>query len=150
MQSTFKERLTLHLHEYLDEKIDAFKQHIASIQESRDSDTKSSAGDKFETGRAMADIELGNVERQLNQTLNQKQELSRLSPNNHDRAHFGSLVHTQQGIYFLAISLGALSLEGQDIFCISLSSPIGELLKGKSIGENITFRGKTIQITAIE
>lgn len=150
MSKDFKEQLILHLHSILDEKINGFKANISSIQESRDNDTKSSAGDKFETGRAMADIELANVERQLNQTLNQKQELNRLSPNaDHNNAHYGSLVHTTAGLYFLAISMGPVKFDKQKVFCISLSSPIGEAIKGKKAGEDFSFRGRSITIKDI-
>ncbi len=53
----------------LDDKIEILKEEIESTKESRNNDTKSSAGDKYETGRAMMQIELDKNEAQLNKTV---------------------------------------------------------------------------------
>ena len=58
------------LQEMLDRKIESAKKAIESAKEARDSDTKSSVGDKYETGRAMMQIELEKNEVQLNKVIN--------------------------------------------------------------------------------
>jgi len=62
---------------------------------------------------------------------------------------FGSLVTTDQGRYFIAIGLGAVEMEGETCYAISLASPIGQALKDKGVGDVIEFSGKRITIDAI-
>jgi hypothetical protein len=61
----------------------------------------------------------------------------------------GSLVNTNTGNYYLSISLGKLTLHAKDYFLISAVTPIGKLLIGKSIGDSVSFNGKSIEILGI-
>jgi len=56
----------------LDKRIKSAKEFIESAKESRDNDTKSSAGDKFETGREMMQMEIDKNETQLRKALKLK------------------------------------------------------------------------------
>ena len=60
-----KAALVAQLLQHLEQNIAETEQAIASAKESRDNESKSSAGDKYETGRAMMQIELENNGRQL-------------------------------------------------------------------------------------
>jgi len=68
--SEIKEQILNRLHEIVDNKIDIAKSAVDSVKESRNSDTKSSEGDKHETGRAMMQIEPEKNETQLSKALN--------------------------------------------------------------------------------
>ena len=138
------------MHSLLDEKINNINITISSIKESRDSDTKSSAGDKYETGRAMAQIELDNTKRQLNVTQNLKNELNRVSLEKvFQIAGFGSLVKTNQATYFISIGLGEIKVNEETYYCISSVSPIGQVLLGKKAGDEVNFRTQNITILEI-
>ncbi|MBX2974264.1 MAG: hypothetical protein KF797_14300 [Flavobacteriales bacterium] len=63
---------------------------------------------------------------------------------------FGSLVTTDQGVYFIAIGLGPVQVAGNTCYAISLASPIGQLLQGKAAGDAISFNGKRIVVQAVE
>jgi len=137
-----KQQLYQQLHILVAEKADAAKNTIASAKEARDSETKSSVGDKYETGRAMMQAEMSRQEVQLQKALQMKAELSRLNMDKtYTTATLGSLVLTDRGTYFLSIGLGRLP--GSDNhYAISPASPIGQLLLGKKVGDRLVLEGR--------
>jgi transcription elongation GreA/GreB family factor len=146
-----KTALVEHLSTLLAERAAALKSELAATLEARNSDTKSSAGDKHEVGRAMVQQELDQLEMQLAKTQAMQQELARVPLERlYDRVAFGSLVSTDQGTYFIAIGTGAMEMDSGTCYAISLASPIGQALKDKRMGDVITFNGKRITITGIE
>ncbi len=145
-----KAQLIQHLQALLHEKVDTAQMEIASTRDSFASDTKSSAGDKNEVGRAMVQQELDKLEEQRAKLTALQQELARVPLERvFDRVAFGSLVETDQGTYFVAIGLGRIAFEGGSCFAISLASPIGQALKDKSEGDKVLFNGKTITLVKI-
>jgi len=120
-------------------------------KESRDSDTKSSAGDKFETGREMMQREMDKISATLDQYKNQVNLLSKINLHrNYPVVDLGGLIATDQGIYYLSIGLGKIEINSEIIYAISLDSPIGQLLKGKRAGDTVEFRGKTLKINQLK
>lgn len=123
---------------------------INQAQESLESDTKSSAGDKYETAREMIQQDLNRYHEQLDKTQRDLSILQRLDINfTNNNVQLGSLVITDLAFYFIAVSLGRTVSEGESIMVISPSSPIGRLLIGKSVGEQIYFNGKEQMILDI-
>jgi transcription elongation GreA/GreB family factor len=61
----------------------------------------------------------------------------------------GSLVQTSRGNYFLSVGLGKISVEGQDFWAISPTSPIGELMYKKTVGHQFSFNGTKFAIEHI-
>ena len=123
---------------------------INQAQESLESDTKSSAGDKYETAREMIQQDLNRYHEQLDKTQRDLSILQRLDINfTNSNVQLGSLVITDLAFYFIAVSLGRTVSEGESIMVISPSSPIGRLLIGKSVGEQIYFNGKEQMILDI-
>ena len=138
------------LQEIINEKLEVANSAIKLAKEARNNDTKSSAGDKFETGRAMMQIEIENSTVQLNKALFNKTELSKINiKQTYDKAEFGSLVITNQGSYFISIGIGKLEIANKPYFCISLASPIGKLLHNKKIGDKSNFLNKDFIIEDI-
>jgi len=125
----------------LNDKRQELLKHIANTIDSRDSDTKSSAGDKFETSREMAQIELNNLEAQLAKVSKQINELQQISINPTERITIGSLVQTNKAIYLIAIPFGKIQNQNATYYVISLASPIGQLLNQKKKGDSIQFNG---------
>ena len=119
-------------------------------RESRDSDTKSSAGDKFETGREMMQREMDKISASIDQSKNQLNFLSKINLNRpYSIVDLGCLIVTDQGIYYISIGLGKVEINAEVIYAISLDSPIGQLFKGKRIGDILEFRGKTLKINQL-
>ena len=119
-------------------------------QESRNSDTKSSAGDKFETGREMMQREMDKISMWID--LNQN-HLTNLAKINFDRVSelviLGSLIRTENIDYLLGIGVGRIDIEGRNFFSISPESPIGIQFRGKKVGDLIELMGKKIEIKHI-
>lgn len=149
-KTNIKENFLIHLHQLLDEKISLIQQAIDSAKESRDSDTKSSVGDKYETNRAMMQIELEKNQQQLALNLKLKREISDIDiDKNFEKVQFGSFVLTNQGNYFISIGLGKIETKNDSFYAISMASPIGQILKDKIIGDIIQFQAKDIIIEGI-
>ncbi len=114
-------------------------------------ESKSSAGDKHETGRAMLHLEMEKASQQLGVANQMKETLDKIQLNSvSKKIKLGSLITTDQGIYFLSISAGELRLENRSYYAISPSSPIGALLIGKEKGEKIILKAKVITVLKID
>ncbi len=145
-----KEIIVNHLHGVIDKRIETATRDIQIAKESRDNETKSTAGDKYETGRAMVQFEIEKSNVQLNKAIQLKNELAQIDVNKKlNNVVFGSIVRTNQGNYFISIGLGTIIIEQETFYAISLASPIGKVLNRKKVGDKINFLGKTIIITEI-
>ena len=145
MKST-KSEIHLKLRSQLEKSVEEARKEYALAKESRDSDTKSSAGDKFETGREMMQREMDKLSAQVDNTLNSIAKLDRIAdlPASLIISE-GSLVETDQETYYVSIGYGKLDT----VFAISIESPLGIELKGKRVGDRIEMRGRNITIKHI-
>jgi len=138
-----KELIYNYLQEVIKQKIETTQKAIQSAKESRDNDTKSSMGDKYETGRAMIQMELEKYEAQLINSLKSKNELLKLDiKKTYNKIEFGSLVSCNHGNYFISLGVGKVSIENKVYFCISLASPIGKVLQNRNVGDKVEFHEK--------
>ena len=134
----------------LTEKMLVAKAEMEAAQASANTEDKSSAGDKYETGRAMAQRERDMYAKQFDQISSELAILNRIDPKQPSAfVNIGSLISTNFGYYFLSVSIGKLIISEQEITIISKSSPIGKFLFGKKVGENFDFLGKNIEIKTI-
>jgi hypothetical protein len=132
-------------------RMDAAGHAITEAQQASNDDTKSSAGDKYETGREMMQQETNRNLAQLNEANKLLVALNQLNYKTiQDAADAGSLVMTDNGNFFISISAGALVLNGENYFAISPASPIGVKLKGVKSGGSINLNGKNYQILSVK
>ena len=132
------------------QRADTVNEIMAANQKALESETKSSAGDKHETGRAMLQLEMEKASQQLASINEMREVLSRMNTSDHSvTAKAGSLIYTSIGNYFLAIGLGAVNIGPEQFYVVSLASPIGAVLKGKKEGESVIFNGTRILIEQI-
>ena len=144
---SIKQRLFDHCETYIQQKIMAAQNAIDAAQKAANEETKSSVGDKYETGRAMMQLEKEKHAAQLNEGLKLQKVLAQVTPQaTPPTVGLGSLVITSQANYYIAISAGKVTLEEQHYFTISLASPIGQALQHLKAGEQIVFRGQHITI----
>ena len=139
---------------FVNKRLQTVEEILHSHQKSLQSETKSSAGDKHETGRAMIQLEMEKASQQLTGILEMNEILSKIDSSNSGKsnrkmAHLGSVVYTQKANYFLSISAGQIVTENKVFYAISTSSPIGKLLLGKLENEEFLFDGKPIKIQKI-
>lgn len=134
----------------VDINIEAAVSAINSARESMESDSKSSAGDKYETGRAMLHIEIQNNEVQLAKSLDMKRVLLSINADKRcEKVEFGAYVITNNGNYFLSAPIGSLKNDLFSCFAISMGSPLGASMKGKVTGDSFVFNKKSYSIVEI-
>lgn len=135
---------------FVEKRIETAKTALQQAREASNDDTKSSAGDKFETSREMAQQDIERNMRLLSDAEEQLKGLElikELAPS--EQVRNGSLVYTDQGNFYLSISAGQLQLEKVVYFAISVASPIGKLFVGKRKDETVEFNGKKYRIENI-
>lgn len=123
---------------------------MAEIQDAANQETKSSAGDKYETGRSMLQLEKDKLAQQLEQAVEvhrQLVELPQTSPGG--PIAVGHLISTSEGWYLLAAPLGKVTVYQQPVFVLSPAAPLGKMLLGKTIGDEIRLRDRQLSIVAI-
>ncbi|MFC2110156.1 3-oxoacyl-ACP synthase [Bacteroidota bacterium] len=145
-----KETLYNNCKEFIEKKLQTIENAIKSNQEDLNSETKSSAGDKHETGRAMLQLEMEKSGQQLKEVQEMKLLLERVNmEENSEVIRLGSVVKTNFANYFIAISSGKISFEGEDYYAISPSAPIGKQLLGKKNKEKFMFQGRNFSIESL-
>jgi hypothetical protein len=107
---------------------------------SRNSDTKSSAGDKFETSREMAQIEIHKIE---NEILKTQQFITDLA------SKAIQFIITDKGAFLISIPFGKLMVRSTEVFCISNSAPITKQLVNTEISANFEYRGVAYNVLEI-
>ncbi len=145
-----KEKLHNQCLAILDDKIVRMRESIASIEEARNNETKSSAGDKYETTRSMLHLEEEKNKSQLNRIIEQKMILQSIDWKlKKVLVGIGSLVITTQGKYYISAPMGKIGLENETYYCISMSSPIGQKLRGKNISDFVNHGDRSFEILEI-
>ena len=135
---------------FVGERITAAKHALDDAQQASIDDTKSSAGDKYETGREMMKQELDRNMAQLNEANKLKIALQQIAPGiKSNTATEGSLITTDNGAFYLSVSAGKLQLDNDIYFAVSAFSPIGLKLKGLKAGDSFTLNGKNYAILSI-
>jgi transcription elongation GreA/GreB family factor len=120
------------------EKIQNLENLIAETRASSN-DTKSSMGDKYETGREMLQQEINNLQRQLNEVLNQQSLIQKINAEPSSKVQNGALVKTNKGLFYIAASLGEIVFENQKIMTVSIESPLVKAMAGLSKGQNFSI-----------
>lgn len=123
---------------------------MQNAQDSANEETKSSAGDKYETGRAMAQIERDRHAQLFDQLRQERAVLDRIDPDFvFQRVGLGALVTTSVGVFFVSVSAGMVVVEGQKVIAMSPQSPLGASLMGKQAGDSFLFQQKKGLIEAL-
>jgi len=139
-----------HLTKLLSEQVTSLQQQLAEIESARNEETKSSAGDKYETSREMMQQAADQVQGQIDRTRDMLQQLKHLpTPTQSDHLEEGHLVTTDRGIYFLSVPFGKIKGRQPTVYALSVASPLGKLLIGKTVGDSVTFNQRSIFITKI-
>jgi transcription elongation GreA/GreB family factor len=145
-----KEQLHRQCLAFVQERMDNARQAIELAEQSAEEDTKSSAGDKYETGREMLQQEKNRGMAQLAEANKLLVVLNRIGTGGQsDKVSEGSVVLTDNGNFYIAISAGVLSIEGKSFFAVSPASPIGAKLTGCMPGDTFDFNGKTYLIEQV-
>ncbi len=146
MKSTILQYVKTYLDQRMQTSLDAMK----AAQESANGESKSSAGDKYETSRAMGQLDRDMHARMYQQTLEERKLVERIDETAPFRkGALGAFLKTSMGDFFLSVSIGQVDFEGKNVMIISPQSPIGALLLGKGVGDKFSFRGKEAVILEV-
>ena len=136
--------------QFIEQRIETAETALEQAREASNDDTKSSAGDKFETTREMMQQD---ITRNKSLLMDARQNLQVLASIKDfpasDTIKNGSLVFTSEGNFYISISAGQLKLEGNTYFAISALSPIGQLLLGKKAADTVKFNQKEYKILEV-
>lgn len=134
----------------LNEKIAALQQQANELQQSIAAETKSSVGDKYETGRAMLHLEQEKNNHHIREAQDQRTMLQHLERHSlSEKIVPGSLVKTNKGWFFISGAFGKISLEEGMIMAISPVSPLGKSLLNRTVADTVKVLEATYTIEAI-
>ncbi len=135
----------------LHEQLQLVESQLNSLSEDLQNETKSSMGDKYETGRAQIHLEIDKLKQRQAHYLNQIQSMNSIDfTQKYSQVKNGALVYTDVFMYLISIGLGQIKMEHKEVFVISLESPIGKEMKGKSCKNCFKFQEKVYTIEKIE
>jgi hypothetical protein len=147
---TFKEKVYHEFNALLQSNVQRLQQQLAALKESTALETKSTAGDKYETARALLQSEQDVVRSKIQEALQQQVAWKQLPIDvSTPDIRKGSLVKTNRGWFFVGIALGKITLNTITVTAISTASPIGKLLIGQTINSSVVVNNNLYQVEEI-
>jgi hypothetical protein len=144
---TFKEEIHAHSRQIVVGKIDTLLQKQQDLLESMAGETKSSAGDKYETSRAMLHIEREQLNRQISELRAQLAILNSLDPTvKAQLISLGSLALVGETYYYLSTGLGKMTVADRLVIALSPQSPLGAKMKGLAVGSSLEINKREMVI----
>jgi transcription elongation GreA/GreB family factor len=135
---------------HFEEKTASLESSIRELQLSANDETKSSAGDKYETGRAMVHLEIEKLAQQIRTITNARRFAASVNVSSiADMVRPGAIVETTIGDFFYLVNAGEFLIEGKKLTSISAESPLGKLLRNQSKGTELNLNGKQVRITEV-
>ena len=132
----------------LDASLDSINDAIQQTEQSLQDETKSSAGDKYETSREMLQADLDRLEgqRQILQTslalFTQSTDSQKISAGSIAEIQIDLQPHT----LYIGPAIGNIKTENGEVRSISTASPLGAVLLGKAPSDTFQWNGKSIRI----
>ena len=127
-------------HAVLAERNLGIESQLQALRESLENESKSTAGDKHDTARAMTHLEQGKLGRQellLSHDLNTLSQLNKHSIP--AQVGLGSVVYTPKGTFFIGPSMGKIEVGSITVMVISPVAPIAQSMLGKKAGDEFGF-----------
>ena len=145
-----KENIIITANLLLQTRLAELEKAIANVQNSANEESKSSMGDKYETGRAMAQNDRAMLENQKSELLKDIATFGNINFNQETEfVKNGSLVQTSIGYILVSVSVGKIVDAGINTMLISSASPLGTQLLGKKANEMVSVNGKEIKVILI-
>ena len=146
----FKNKLREFCDGLIRQRIDAAKTMMGNAQQAANSEEKSSAGDKYETSRAMGHLEKDMHARQLAEHLKELASFQAVNCNLlYEKVTAGSFIDTGIISFFIAAGLGKQNFENKSIYFLSPLSPLAKSLMDKKENDEFVFNKETLTIRAL-
>ena len=136
--------------QYVESRIQTAQQAMHRAQEAANEEGKSSAGDKYETTRAMMQIERDKAAQQLDESLKLKRILQGIRTDVRvDKVSLGAVVLSDEINFYIAISVGKMQVEAKDFIAIAANAPVALALMGLKQEDTFLFNRKQHVVRAI-
>jgi hypothetical protein len=143
----FKNKLKQSGETIIQQRIAATQIAINNAQQAANSEEKSSAGDKYETGRAMGHLEKDMHTRQLTEHINELASLHAVDVNiAYPTVTTGSFIQCDTVSFFIAAGLGKQIIDGNAVLFLSPKAPLARSLWGKQSGDQVIFNRVLVTI----
>lgn len=146
-QLAFKNRLKEFCREVIEHRMAFTRELMNAAQLAANAEEKSSVGDKYETSRAMNQLDKDMHARQL---IAHQAELARLVAIRVDVLRQavvpGSCVLCGGNLFFVAAGLGRQLVDNQAVIFLSPQAPIAKLLMGKQQGDVVAIGGNEVRV----
>ncbi len=146
----FKEEIVDACKKYIQNRMQVAEHAMKAAQESANSEEKSSAGDKYETGRAMSQIDRDRNAKQLAEAKEELTQLLKIDLTvHHQQAEIGALIDCGSELLFVAAGIGVIHLADKKIIVLSPKAPLARSLTGKTKNDFVEFNGRKLTISQI-
>ncbi len=148
---TIRKLLFDHCENNINFKLKSYLKIDQELLKSLNEETKSSAGNKHETTRAMIQIEREKNSHRIKEIEVLKKNLvlvKSIKPSETD-VKIGSIIFTSNNNYFICIPSEIYSSDTNKIYCVSPKSPIAKAYFGKKIGDIVNFNKNESKIEKI-
>ena len=135
----------------LDQNLNNRRGHLHSLRESLGSETKSSAGDKHETGRAMIHSEQARVQDSVNRLEAMLSKLRQYAAviGPIQRVSPGALVETTGPWVLVGVPMGKVQLPDALVLCVGAEAPLAQQWHGAQPGDQVVLGSQQLTIQAI-
>ena len=135
----------------LDQNLNNRRGHLHSLRESLGSETKSSAGDKHETGRAMIHSEQARVQDSVNRLEAMLSKLRQYAAviGPIQRVSPGALVETTGPWVLVGVPMGKVKLPEALVLCVGAEAPLAQQWHGAQTGDEVVLGPQKLTIQAI-
>jgi hypothetical protein len=145
-----KTEIILQTKKILSDRIDTLKLKSGELVADAQNDSKSSAGDKHETARAMMQLEQEKLAVQLSEAGRQLESMASINfSEKHKTISPGALVETNRGTIFLAVALGKIIIGEKEVMVISPQAPLSKAMSGAKENDKVIFNNTEYLIRKI-
>jgi LPS O-antigen subunit length determinant protein (WzzB/FepE family) len=131
--------------------VEDIEQELNAIVLDLANETKSSAGDKYETAREMIQqerVKLEQAKALKSQHVGQLKQF--LEIQSQQKIAVGSIIQTSDGRFLLGVPFGKVILDDHTtLFGLGATSPLSQLLLGKQAKEQIELNGMVYKIDSV-
>lgn len=146
----FKQQLKQWGLDLIGQRMATAKEAMNQAQEAANNEEKSSAGDKYETGRAMGHLQKDMHARQLAESAKELATLHAIPIEplcNQGRP--GAYLQAEGIAFFISAGLGKQVIDGQTVLFLSPQAPLATQLQGKKLGDSIQFNQRLVKIREV-
>ncbi|MBU2018440.1 MAG: hypothetical protein KJ941_02235 [Bacteroidetes bacterium] len=112
---------------------------ISDLRSDLNSESKSTSGDKHETGRAMIQQEMENLGKQSENWNQMYSQADSISESACFKIELGSLFKMEDLWYYVSVSYGKLIIDETFVMCISPTSPLVQAILGATANSSFVF-----------